>query len=106
VKGEMMGKKTVSIPKSFTMLGEKINVIQRAELEPRTNNLGECHYRYNELHINFNATRKEDIMQAVFWHEFMHLALDKMGEKELRDDEGFVNILAGLIQQAIETMEY
>jgi len=62
-------------------------------------------HRYNEIILNFNEHRQVEIMESAFWHEFLHMALGKMKDNKC-DDESFINILGGLIHQALETMEY
>jgi len=96
----------MKIPKRFKLFGETINIIISNELESRRDRLGEAHFKYNEIIISDNKKMPKAIMDITFWHEFVHIALNRMKRDELEDDEAFVNILAQLIHQAVETMEY
>lgn len=93
----------MKIPNKINMFGETINVIHKKDLMKRTNNAGEAHYRFNEIHISDDD--KQDIKENTFFHEWLHLAFDKLGEKELRDNERVVGSLAGLLHQLIKDIK-
>lgn len=94
----------MKIPDKFQMLDETIKVRIRNDLEKRRGVIGEAHDRYNEIWIEEDLI--PEIVEHTFWHEFIHLALSKLNEHELSNNEKFVNLLAGLINQALKTMEY
>lgn len=94
----------MEIPKEFKIMGETITVKFKDDLKVRRDNFGETHHRFNEIWID--STLSDDIKQHTFWHEFVHIALEKMLEHELSDNEKFVNILGGFINQAMNTMLY
>lgn len=49
---------------------------------------------------------KSDNIEHVFLHELTHAVLYYMNRLELFEDEEFVDQFAGLLHQAINTMEY
>ncbi len=95
----------MKVPKQFKIMGETINVIFKNGLQNRRDTFGESHHRFNEIFIDANLINDE-IKEHTFWHEFVHIALEKMQEHDLCNNEKFVNILGGFIKQAIDTMKY
>ena len=93
------------VPRKFKLFGETINVIFKDNLLMRKDRFGESDYRHNEIIIESKLANNE-IKEAVFYHEIVHMILSKMEEHDLCENEKFVNTLGQLINQALKTMEY
>ena len=96
----------MKIPKRFKLFGETINLMFDEKLEEKTDAVGQAHYRYNEIKLNYNDKRPREYIEVTLWHEIILFILDRINEKELRENEQFVNMISQLIHQAITTMEY
>jgi predicted SprT family Zn-dependent metalloprotease len=94
------------IPKRFQLFGHTIEVNWYDNLLIRTNNVGEAHYNFNEIKLDYMHERPESYKEQVFLHEVLHLILNLLGEEELRQNEKLVDTFASLLHQAINTMEY
>lgn len=81
-------------------MGETIRVVVKNDLMKRTNSHGEAHYRFNEIQLN--PDEHKDILESTLFHEFTHFILNKMGEKDLSDNERFICVFSGLLYQALK----
>lgn len=91
------------IPSSFRLLAHTIKV---KRLPPSKWKQADCVAFYSEEHhlIALRDTGGTSLGHA-FAHELVHACLSAMGHP-LNNDEAFVDNLAGLLHQALETSKY
>lgn len=94
----------MKIPKRFKLFGETINIVYKKELVTERDALAESHANLNEIWMQYDI--KGERMASTFFHEVVHMILDKMHNQSLSNDEAFVNIFGQLLHQIITTMEY
>lgn len=97
-------------------MGHKVEIVYDPILRSKSDNVGECHYRFGEIHLQADVPgvpRREDLMLHTFWHELVHYVLYYAGymynpgkDESLHNNEGLVDVMAGLLHQAFETFEY
>jgi predicted SprT family Zn-dependent metalloprotease len=98
----------IQIPKQFNLLGHTIKVNVTPNFRLIDGNLGEANY--SEGSINLQGNTKEfpvskEMLEHTYLHEVIHFVLYFMGNEELREDEGFVDLFAGLLHQALQTQK-
>ena len=106
----------IQIPKSFYLFGEKINVVFSEAYFGSENpsSLGFCSYRENKIYIRPNSVSwplSDDQIEQTFLHELMHMIVNHSEgtlkkDEDPHDNEGFINISASLLHQALSTMEF
>jgi hypothetical protein len=98
----------LKIPKKFKLHGIIIEVTFDEKTREKNDNIGTALYREEKiiLHANVNKVFNEKLMEKTFIHELIHHILNEMGEHDLCSNEKFVDVFAGLLHQAIDTMEY
>lgn len=106
----------MKIPSRFKLLGQTINVRYNPTLVQERDWTGLASYRRNAIEImpHSEANRKNpDQIEHTFVHEMIHhilyyagAALQETDHNKMHTDEGFVDVLAGLLHQALTTMEY
>jgi len=94
----------MTIPDSVQLMGKPISVIQNNKGVRKRNNYGEANF--NNLTIKIADTiHKKPILQSqaehTFFHELVHQCLWVMQEHKLNDNEKFVDMLGGLLHQAL-----
>ena len=91
------------IPTSFKLMGHTITVqvISKSEWE-YDDELGFWDPEKNEILL---LRQRRTLLMHCFMHEVMHAVLDMMSHKQARD-EAFVDQVAGLLSQVMETAEY
>lgn len=90
------------IPAAFKMLGHTVKVVLSDQLGDDT--CGRCHP--GKLLIEVEAPEDGtpvSLTAQVFLHEWVHMAMHKMGRYELYEDEEFVDQLAELMYQFLAT---
>lgn len=102
--------KKINIPKEFTLLGHKYNVVIRKDLFEtedcygnadedlkliQIQDLGEVTKRYKEdgKMVERKLIITEETMIETFFHEVVHIILDSTGELNLSQNEKFVNMM-------------
>ena len=96
----------MDIPKRFKLMGRTVEVKYIDSLHQVTENMGEAHYRNNEIHLQSSTKgmhRPQSCLEQTFFHELVHFILFCMGEDNT--EEKFVDTFSGLLHQAITTME-
>ncbi len=99
----------MKIPKKFKLFGTTINVIWDNK---RLNDNGTYgHSDYGKSEVVLSTTQglddlSEDRMADVFYHERTHSILDAMNERDLSNNEKFVDVFSKLLRQADETAEF
>ena len=103
----------MKIPKSFKILGQKIDVIFSEEpLIERNDAIGFASYRTNEIQLDtILKNRKEDILESTFWHEVVHFIFYygvsfKPNDEWLHQHEGIVDSIGNLLHQVVNSFEY
>ena len=104
----------MKIPKRFQLLGQTINVVWIEDMTDSTDCAGVASYRRNEIRIQPNTPsnpRTESNIEHTFYHELVHWILYfaggyYKGGEHLHKDEQLVDMAAGLLHQALSTMEY
>lgn len=96
------------IPTQFNLLGHTIRVVFVDKLMSEHDLIGEARYLKNEIALQSRMPGIEllrsDIEQS-FLHELVHFILNYMGENELRKNEKFVDLFAGMLHQTLITQE-
>ena len=97
------------IPKRFKLLAHTVEVKADPFLVQRHDNVGRALYQedvilYQPACDGYSVSRETE--EHSFVHELIHHMLVFMGEEELSRNEKFVDLFAGLLHQAFETMEY
>lgn len=97
----------MKIPKKFQVFGETFTVSFNGDLTSSTDMVGRAYLRENRIELQKpgKVYSVEKIEQA-FYHELVHVILDKIVEPKLSGTEGFVDRFASLLHQATKTMEY
>ena len=97
----------MKIPKSFDVLGHRINVLLTPHLRVTEGNLGEADYVRNIISLQ-NSTSEfqmsRDTIEHTYLHEMVHFILYYMGN-ELYEDEQFVDMFSGLLHQALKSQQ-
>ena len=91
----------VRVPKKFKLLGHTITV----EMVENLHNEGvKCHgvWLEDENKIQLESSQNKERLEHTFWHEASHAILDCMSS-DLSYDEKHVDLLGGLIHQALST---
>jgi hypothetical protein len=99
----------MQIPKRFKLLGHTITVEYDPMLDGRNGTLGEARYTTHSIALQPNTdtfSRPQSMQEHVFLHELTHHILNEMNEHDLRSNEKFVDVFAGLLHQALTTAEY
>lgn len=103
------------IPIRFRLFGQTIRVVWDPEMRHSDDHTGQARYRFNEIRIQPSvegSPRTADSIEHTFFHELMHWVLYyagwayEAGKRDLHDDERLVDLCAGLLHQALTTMEY
>jgi len=96
------------IPTSFSLFARKINVVFREDLSEDCECIGRVNYRKNLIELQPGSIGSEERTDVIdtFFHELIHFLLYAMGERELKENEKFVDVLGRLLHQALTSMEY
>ena len=106
------------IPSSFRLFGEKISVVFSEEYftSEHLEATGFASYRSNKIILKPSTKSyplNDDQIEQTFLHELMHFILYYAGDayepKEglyMHQNEGFVNMCASLLHQAMTTAEF
>ena len=90
------------IPSKLNIGGLLINVeiVDRCEGDV----LGLCNLAQGKILIAntfYGKTQSETSKNNTYWHEVVHCILDTMGEKELSENEKFVNCFGSFLTEAM-----
>lgn len=94
------------IPKSFKLFGHTITVEYDDTLHQKEDFVGLAEYRNNKIILDNNKTRMQSQIEQTFFHELIHFIFEALGEIELQKNEKIVDLIAQLLHQAFDTMEY
>ena len=99
----------MKIPTSFNLLGYTIAVQYDPSLDFNDNATGMAHYRTKRIRLQPSSSSHPVHPldeERTFIHEVLHQCLHYMERNDLCEDEKFVNLLAGMIHQAITTAKF
>jgi hypothetical protein len=96
------------IPKSFKIFNHTFMVEISDTLIDEKDYVGEAVFRQFKIILANKEKHNipESQMIQTFFHELLHHCFSQINEGELRDNEKLVDNLAGVLAQAIESMEY
>jgi len=99
----------MKIPKSFKLFGTTINIVWDNLRMNDVHAFGLFEYAKSQITLA-NKDGIDDISEYkildTFYHEKVHAILTAMRERELSDNEKFVDVFAKLLRQADETSIY
>lgn len=99
----------MQIPKRFKLLGHTIEVIEAPGEYHDYNRYGATSYEGKWIKLvppDKNHPITQGSLEHTFLHEVLHMCLYHTEKADLNNNEGFVDLLAGLLHQALTTMEY
>lgn len=102
----------MQIPKRFQLLGHTIEVSSDNSRYYEKNSYGAVSFEGKWIKLvqpSEHHPITQSSLEHTFLHELVHLILyhaDSAANANLRDNEGFVDLVAGLLHQALTTMEY
>lgn len=104
-----MHKHYFTIPKAFYLLGHRIEVVTDGKLTHNDDALGLFISRENKIAL-MPSTKElpipQSTMEQVFCHELVHALFFYAEKPKLFVNEELVNLLGGLLHQALTTLEY
>lgn len=92
----------------FTLLTHKIQIEYTDELVSDHGALGISKFIRQKISIQpgvDGVPLTESAVEHTLWHEIIHFILHYMGETELNANEQFVDLLAGLVVQAKNSLQ-
>lgn len=104
-----MTKKNRKIPKSFKLFNTTVKVKFDNFLMYEKDNYGQYSYGSSTITLSDKLGHEElsdDRVKDCFYHEKVHAILAAMDERDLNDNEKFVDIFAKLLRQSDETAVY
>ena len=99
----------IKIPKSFKLFATTINVVFDNKLMDAIKSFGAWNYSASTITlatIDGIDEMSDDKRMDTFYHEKVHAILDLMRERELNENEKFVDVFAKLLRQSDETAQY
>ena len=105
----------MKIPKRFKLMGQTIEVEYQSDHFRDNGWEGTASYRRNKIILQPNSDAvplKPEMLEQTFMHELVHFVLYHSGaaytgkRDYMHQDEGFVDLTASLLHQALTTMEY
>ncbi len=99
----------MQIPKRFKLLGHTIEVIDDPARFYEHRSYGTCSYESKWIKIvppSDSHPITQSSLEHTFVHELLHHCFYLTEQSKMNDNEEFIDLLAGLIHQALTTMEY
>ena len=96
------------IPRSFKLLGHTIDVSEEPDLFFKGGNYGSSSMEGKWIKLappSPGHTITQSSLEHTFLHELVHLCLYHTEQFVLNKNEGFVDLMAGLLHQAFTTSE-
>jgi predicted SprT family Zn-dependent metalloprotease len=97
------------VPKRFKLLGHTIEVSEEPARYFERNAYGACSYEGKWIKLvpkGESHPVTQSSVEHTFLHELTHILLYHTEQSQLTDNEKFVDVLSGLLHQALTTMEY
>lgn len=98
----------MKIPKTFELMGTKIEVVEDVDIMQNDDANGMAVYRLDKIKIAPSTPvycMTQDKKEHVFLHELMHWIFYKLNKEDLRKDENLVDMIADLLHQAIKSAD-
>ncbi len=95
----------MTIPESVQLLGTTVPVLpfeQVTKTDKKT--LGLARYSNKTIYLADECRGKpvrQSVKEHTFFHELLHQVLESAGYNEMNSDEQFVDVIAGLLHQAL-----
>ncbi len=99
----------MKIPTSFKLFGTTINIEWDNKRLNDKRNYGEASYGQSKIFLSTTQELEplsEDKIMDTFYHEKVHIILNMMNERELSENEKFVDVFGKLLRQSDETITY
>lgn len=97
------------IPKEFKLFATTVKVIWDNKRMNDHKNYGTFDYGKSEITLSTTQGVEDlskDRIIDTFYHERTHSILDSMNERDLSDNEKFVDVFSKLLRQADETSKF
>ncbi len=95
------------IPKKFQIFGETFHVSFSKDLSSGEDKVAQARLRENKIILQTpDAIYPKDKIEQAFYHEIVHVVLDRLNYQKFSDDEAFVDRIASSLHQVFTTMEY
>lgn len=94
----------MNIPASVNLLGHTITVKQNSKKVEREKDFGQASFTKLTIKLAGNVGGKptpQSHLEHTFFHELVHQCLWAMQETELNENEQFVDVMGGLLHQAL-----
>ena len=94
------------IPKQFELLGQTVAVEFTEDLQHDKDAYGAANFRSNKIQLQRSSKHvplTADKLEHVFFHELAHYLMYVMGQDELMANEPFIDMMGGLMYQAIKS---
>lgn len=105
-----MPTKRLPIPKTFKLFGHTIRVARNKKMDTELDArgwIGMSEFTKNRIGLHRSETEfHPEVLEQTFWHEAVHMLLDKLNYTELSRDEDFVNRVSEAIYQILTTSKY
>lgn len=99
----------MKIPKRFKLLGHTIEVTEDAGAFYEKQTYGRCSYEGKWIKLtpkDQNHPITQGSLEQTFLHELLHMCFYHTEQAKLNENEAFIDLLAALLHQALESMEY
>ncbi len=97
-------KKDLGIPTEFEALSHTIKVVEYPRI-PDVGKYGDWDHSNNEIRL-FTKGVCDSVIIHTYYHELIHCLFDLAGRSDLSGDETLVDIMGGLLAQALKTSNY
>lgn len=92
---------------SFELMGSRFNIVLDPKLMTKKKSIGFVDADALKMFLwsDPKKTIMPDRVLHTYFHELVHLILDMMGERELYENERFVDVFGGLLHQWFTSQE-
>lgn len=104
-----MNLKKIKIPKKFKLFATTVNIVWNNKRLNDKATYGLTEYSKSDITLSTLDGAEElskDRIMDTFYHERTHSILDAMNERDLSNNEKFVDVFSKLIRQADESAEF
>jgi len=91
------------IPKRFKLANRTWHVVFRKRMKDYGETLADD--ATIKLNVKLREPGREELLLHTWLHELLHAASGTMGWNEVNDDEDRIDVLAGMLAQAMTTAE-
>lgn len=99
----------MQIPKRFKVLGHTVEVVDEPAGFYQKRRYGSCNYEEKQITLTPRSPSHPVTQSSIehsFLHELVHMCIYHTEQGQLNENEGFIDAFAGLLHQALTTMEY